>query len=277
MIEPVPLAPTPIAEVHLPRAPLARVIAQARFSPILGITRSDRLVGFQEALRETYPHLSREQVGHIVLSAGQSPIVREQQIWRLTDRRQEPDWRVSLGVGFVAVEAYRYESREDFLGRFDAVVAAVETEFRPAEATRLGLRYIDRLTGKAVERIHDLLRSDILGVIHGSQGSPTGDSLMILRQSIAHVMTEAKFLAQNGNQVHGRWGGVPSGATYDPSALEPVQEPSWVLDLDMFTSQSQPFKSGELLKTVTGFAGTLYWLFRQMVTKEFLRFYGGRA
>ena len=43
----------------------------------------------------------------------------------------------------------------------------------------------------------------------------------------------------------------------------------------MFTTESLPFASEQLLKTAMGFAECLYWLFRQMVTEEFLRFYGG--
>ena len=91
-----------------------------------------------------------------------------------------------------------------------------------------------------------------------------------------HLMTEAQFLAHDGARVQARWGQLPAKATYDPDALEPVGNRSWVLDLDMFTTESQSFTSENLLTTATGFAKCLYWLFRQMVTEEFLRFYGGR-
>lgn len=271
MIEPRPLSPTPTAEVHLPQAPLVRVIAQVRFPPILTIRDPDKVAIVQEALRDTYPNLSRDQVHSIELSSGQPPNVSQGLVWRLADREREPYWRVSLGVDFVALETSLYESRRDFLDRVRVVLSAVEEAFRPASANRLGLRYIDRLTGEAVDRIADLVQPDVLGIIR-----PTGRLYPALGESVVHLMSEAQFLATDGARLQGRWGQLPANATYDPDALEPIGSRSWVLDLDMSTTGSQSFTSENLLTTATGFARCLYWLFRQMVTEEFLKFYGGR-
>ena len=271
MMEPRPLNPTPPPEVPLPQAPLVRVIAQARFPPILAIRDPDKVTVFQEALRETYPILSQEQVHSIELSGDQTPNVRQGLIWRLADREKDACWRVSLGVDFVALETSLYDSRDDFLDRLRAVVSAVEQAFKPALASRLGLRYIDRLTDEAVDRVADLIHSDVLGIIR-----PPGNPHPVLGESVIHLMTEAQFLAKDGARVQGRWGLLPPNTTYDPNALEPDTKASWVLDLDMFTTESQPFVSEELLTTATSFAKCLYWLFRQMVTEEFLRFYGGK-
>lgn len=270
MKEPRPLNPTLTPEVPLPRAPLARVIAQARFPPILAIRNPDKMAVFQEALRETYPNLIEDQVHSIELTAGRTPSIRQGLIWRLVDREKAYRWRVSLGVDFVALETSDYDSRADFLDRLRAVVAAVEEAFRPADAKRLGLRYIDRLTGEAVDRVGELIQSEVLGIMR-----PADDPPPALDDSIIHLMTEAQFLAPDAARVQGRWGQLPPNATYDPDALEPIDERSWVLDLDMFTSEPRPFTTEELLTTATGFATCIYWLFRQMVTEEFLRFYGG--
>ena len=270
MKEPRPLSPTPTPEVPLPRTPLARVIAQARFPPILAIRDPDKVAVFQEAIRETYPNLSQDQVHSIKLTGDEAPSVRQGLIWRLADREKDTRWRVSLGVDFVALETSSYDSRAGFLDRLHAIVSAVEQAFKPASASRLGLRYVDRLTDEAVGRVDELIRAEILGIIR-----PPGNPHPALGESVIHLMTEAQFLAQDGACVQGRWGQLPANATYDPDALEPVATPSWVLDLDMFTTESQPFASEELLTTATGFAKCLYWLFRQMVTEEFLTFYGG--
>ena len=40
----------------------------------------------------------------------------------------------------------------------------------------------------------------------------------------------------------------------DPHALEPVAKTSWILDLDMFTTQSLSFASEQLPTTAMGFA-----------------------
>ena len=270
MTEPRPLNPAPTPEVPLSGAPLARVLAQARFPTILAIRDADKVAGFQEALRNTYPNLRREQVHSIELASNRTPDVRQDLIWRLADRETEPRWQVSLGVDFVALDTSDYDSRADFLVRLRDVLTALEQAFRPASASRFGLRYIDHLTGEAVDRIGALIRTEILGMIQRTRNlDPT------LSDSVIYQITEAQFLAPNGDRIQGRWGKLPANATYDPNALAPVAEPSWVLDLDMFTTESRPFASEDLLATATGYAECLYWLFRQMVTVEFLRFYGG--
>lgn len=270
MKEPRPLRSLPTSEVHLPRSPLAQVVAQVRFPPILAIHGPETVAGFQEALREAYPHLSKHQVHTIDLAVGPTPNVNQDVVWRLADRERDPRWQVSLGAGFVSLATTGYDSRRNFLGRLRAVVSAVEETFRPADTQRLGLRYIDRLTGDAVERINDLVRPEILGIMR-----PSGASSSALAGSIAHVMTEAQFVARNDSRVQGRWGVLPPNATHDPDVLEPIADTSWVLDLDMFTSVPQPFTSEDLLTTATSFAECLYWLFREMVSEEFLSFYGG--
>ena len=236
MNQPQPLNPTPTLEVPLPRAPLARVIAQARFPPILAIRDPDKVAVLQEALREIYPNLSQDQVHSIELTGGQTPNVRQGLIWRLSDGEKDARWRVSLGVDFVALETSSYDSRDDFLDRLRAVVSAVEHALKPASANRIGLRYIDRLVDEAVDHIGELVLPEVLGIIR-----PPGNPHPILGESVIHLMTEAQFLAQDGARVQGRWGQMPANATYDPDALEPVSKPSWVLDLDMFTTDSQPF------------------------------------
>ena len=265
-----PLNPTPVREVPLPNAPLARVIAQARFPAILSIRDPDKAAVFQEELREIYPHLNEEQVHAIELTESQTPNVRRGLIWRLADSEQSPGWRVSLGVDFVSLETSDYKSRQDFLDRLRAVLTAVENVFRPSGAQRLGLRYIDLLTGEAAGDVADLIRPEVLGIMGSTEPRP-----LDLRDSIVLMMTEARFHGPDGSPIQGRWGMLPPNTTYDPNVLEPVAGTSWVLDLDMATLEPSPFSTDALVTTATGFAESLYWLFRQMVTDEFLRFHGG--
>ena len=271
MREPRPLNPTPIAEVPLPRAPLARVIAQVRFPPILAIRDPDKVAGVQEELREAYPHLNQVQAHRIDLTAGEPPNIQREFIWRFVDQERNPRWQISLGVDFVALDTSDYDSRDDFLRRLHTVTFAVESAFRPVEAKRLGLRYIDRLTGEAVDRIDELFRPEILGIMRPGEDTHAG-----LGDSIVHLLSEAQFLAENGSRIQGRWGRLPPNTTHDPNSLDSIAAPSWVLDLDMFTSEPQRFASDELLLTAQDFAECLYWLFRRMVTDDFLRHYGGK-
>ena len=271
MTEPRPLNLTPPLEVPLPRAPLARVVAQTRFPPILAIRDPDRVAAFQEELRGTYPNLSQDQVHSIELTGGQTPKIDQGLIWRLADREKDPGWQVSLGVDFVAVETSFYDSRADFLARLSTVLATVERAFDPASASRLGLRYIDRLTDDAFDHVDEMIHREVLGIIQPSENLDPS-----LRESVIHHLAEVQFLGWGGARIQGRWGQLPRNTTFDPNALEPVDKPCWVLDLDMFTTESQPFATQGLLTTARSFAECLYSVFRQMVTEEFLTFYGGK-
>lgn len=266
-----PLSGPPPAEVPLLRAPLVRVIAQVRFAPILAIRNPDKVASFQEEIRSTYPLLSEERVHHLAIQPPGIPESRESLIWRFVDDVNQPQWRVSLGIDFVSLETSAYASRSDFLERLSLILTKLENSFKPAEAQRFGLRYIDRLTDDALDQIHDLIKPDILGIALPVQGAPSP-----LGRSATFLLTEAQFQADEG-LLMARWGNLPANATYDPDALEPFYKPSWIIDLDMFTSSPQPFTTSVLLETASNFAARAYSVFRMMVTEDFLKFYGGNT
>ena len=265
---PQPLATEIPADVHLPKAPLACVLAQVRFPPILSISKADVVADFQESLRSAYPHLNREEIQNVDLTNSD---VTKATIWRLSDRELDVQWRVSLGSDFVALETATYTGREDFLARLRTVVANVQEHFQPADAKRIGLRYVDQLTGDAVHRIGELVQPSVLGLLQPDKTSPAA-----LRNATVHLVTQAQLLAAEG-VIQGRWGNLPPNMTHDPSVLSPVDGPTWVLDLDMFVQDTMPFEADMLVTKARAFARRLYSVFRQMVTDEFLSFYGGRV
>jgi uncharacterized protein (TIGR04255 family) len=63
-----PLQGPPPPEIPLKNAPLLRVIAQVRFPTLLAVRSADRVAGFQDAVRDRYPYLEREDVA--MLSVG---------------------------------------------------------------------------------------------------------------------------------------------------------------------------------------------------------------
>ncbi len=269
LTEPKPLAtPNPI-EVPLSEAPLVRVIAQVRFPPILSIRKEDKVADFQDSLRSDYPHLQRDEVNDVDFRTGQDPVLSRAIIWRLANQSEPSTWRVSLGIDFVAVETSNYSSRGNFLNRLRAVLVSVEKYFQPAAAQRIGLRYIDRLQGKAIDRIGELIDGPVLGILQPSEGPSAA-----LRHATAQSMTQVQFFATEG-VIQGRWGNLPANASYDFDALQPVSEPSWVLDLDMYSPNPMPFESENLVNKAEIFAEHIYSVFRLMVTNEFLKFYGG--
>lgn len=89
-----------------------------------------------------------------------------------------------------------------------------------------------------------------------------------------HAVSESFFEVCEA-RVLARWGRLPPGATVDPAALEPAQEKSWILDLDMFSAGPMPFSVDAVLAHGWRFSERLYAIFRWAVTDDFLRRYGG--
>lgn len=256
-----PLVAPPPAELPLKGAPLVRVIAQVRFPLDLSVEDAERVAPFQQALRDTYPVLRREQTQSVQLGPSGAVAAKGQTAWRFNDTRAE--WRVSLTPDFLALETSKYTSRDDFCDRLRVALEALEQTFNPKQIDRLGLRYIDRITGDAVGDIAKLVIPEVRGIL----GTPAATYAV-------HALSDCRFDLPNARVV-ARWGHIPKGATTDSLALEPVDEPSWILDLDIGTIAAAPFSVQALTDETRSFAERIYTLFRWAVTDEFLRRYGG--
>lgn len=257
-----PLLGPPPTEVPLPSAPLVRVIAQVRFSAILSIDTPEHVAPFQERLRATYPHLQQDQQTHVSVGLhGQPSVAAAPVIWRFSDTAR--DWRISLSRDFLALESVRYTSRTDLLHRLRDVLSALDDTINPTVFTGLGIRYVDRITGAALETIETLIQPDILGI-----------DAVGLRPQAVHTLSEAAFQLDT-TRLACRWGRIPAGATVDPQAIEAINEASWILDLDHTISTEAPFHVDTIIETARGFCERCYAFFRWSVTDEFLRCYGG--
>lgn len=255
------VAPLP-PEVPLTDAPLVRVIAQLRFPEILSVEQRDFVAPFQEAIRSTYPVLRQEQTQGFLLAPGAIAPAKAQTAWRFSDTGGH--WRVSLTPDFLALETTKYVSRDDFFGRVQVLARALDEHFEPAQIDRLGVRYIDRITGDAVDDIAKLVRPEVRGI--------TGT---IASAHAAHALSESVFELPDA-RVLARWGVLPAGTTVDPAAIEPAQEKSWVLDLDMFSAAPMPFEVERVVAEAKRYAERIYTIFRWAVTDDFLVRYGGK-
>jgi uncharacterized protein (TIGR04255 family) len=258
------VAPVP-QEVPLEAAPLVRVVAQVRFPLVASIEQRDFIAPFQEAVRREYPALRPEKTFGMVLGGGglvetQAPTTT----WRFEDI--SGDWRASLAPSFVALETTRYSSRADFLERFERLLRATSDHVDPQVVDRLGIRYIDRVPWSSPEDFGRLVSADVAGPLLW----PVGD---MVKQAI----TQSIFmLPDDAGELMVRWGLVPANSTVDPSAVEPCDSPSWLLDLDAYVNRTQSFNVEALLDSTRLFAERVYTFFRWMVTEEFLRQFGGR-
>lgn len=260
-----PLIGPPPPEVPLPNAPLVRVIAQVRFGLVVSIEKREFIAGFQEVIRGEYAVLRQETASNLLVGVrGQAEVeMRTNTVWRFHDL--EHRWRVTLAADFMALETSLYTSRTDFLERFARLLDALELHVKPGALDRLGVRYIDRITGAPLEDLRTYIQPALLGALGTSLGGHA-------RVSVSEGLFD---LPEEGAQMRARWGVMPPNATVDPNAIEPVDERSWVLDIDAFQQGERPFTSGEVGEQARALAERIYTFFRWSVTDDFLKHYGG--
>ncbi len=260
-----PLTSAITSEVPLRKAPLVRVIAQVRFPEVLSIEKRDFVAPFQEVVRSDYPVLRPERTQGVVPGPDDTLRMIPHLTWRFNDL--DGGWKVSLAPDFLAIEATKYTSRDDFFTRFEVLMHALAEHVGPKVLDRVGVRYIDRISGDALEQIEKLVRPELLGVMGSS-----------MAQEVVFSLSDSLFIAPiEEAQLHARWGRIPAGHTVDPAPIEAQEEPCWVLDLDMFRSQSTSFDPDDTVAEARSFAERIYTFFRWAVTDQFLEQYGGKT
>lgn len=91
---------------------------------------------------------------------------------------------------------------------------------------------------------------------------------------LVHSVADSEFRLADA-VLHGRWGVVPAGAQLDPLHGDAVANPSWLLDLDMYTEGPTDFAVDNVVALADTFADRIYRFFRWAVEPELLRRCGG--
>jgi len=259
-----PLLGPPPEEVPLERAPLVRVIAQINFSDDLSIGIPEKVAPFQEELKSNYPFLRKEHIHQIsIADLDTSVSSKAQVVWRLTDRSKS--WTISLSTNFLGVETTDYTSRSDFLEHFRNAISALKRHFSPPEVSRLGIRYIDQIKDLTIDEIGPLLREEVRGILITPL---VGSSLLSI--------TESQYNLPEGRLVS-RWGHLAKDVSVDPALLKPLDAPSWILDLDMSTSEPIDFSVNDVVNLAEAYANRIYAVFRWAVTDDFLVHFGASS
>jgi len=259
-----PLGGPPPPEIPLSNSPLVRVLAQVVLPGILKIGMREEATKFQEEVRRAYPIFEEQSGAEVRINLGAAmPILQSpnaNSIWRFSDASRE--WRVSLAPAAIALEAMAYRSRADFLRRWSEILEIVQRMFEPQIAQRIGLRYLDQITGDGFANIHTMIRSEMLGM--------TGEST---RRQVTHAVSEALLDAEDASVLL-RWGILPPNVVIDPNLMTPHADRSWVLDVDVFALGTRTFDHDALDGAFDVLANRAYAIFRYIVNDDFLSFYG---
>ena len=154
------------------RPQLIEVICQLRFPTILSIGSADP-AQFQEAVRADYPRYVARQDAQPprVVNPGTPQAKLEQQppITNYNFISSDGLWKLNLTQNFIALSTLRYIRWEDFAQKLDKVLALFIQIYRPAFFERIGLRYVNAFSRRALglqEALwDDLINTPFVGVL----------------------------------------------------------------------------------------------------------------
>lgn len=182
------------------RNPLAQVICQLRFPPILRIGRDPS--DFQDRIRASYPLYEAAEpppdmpaeLKNMLLGSGLADIGQAATHQFISAERKD---MMSLSTNFVAVSTENYQQWEDFRGQIKLAVDSVEAEYSPAFYDRIGLRYIDlvdrTVLGLADVSWSDLIKRDFLGPIASEQ---VGESVTAFQAQVVFSLDHDNAFVQ---------------------------------------------------------------------------------
>lgn len=203
---------------HYRKSQLGQVICQLRFPEILAISEKSP-VDFQEAIRGEYPqYQTMKPVPNPKAANPREP--RRSHHFLSTDGA----WRINLNTEFIALSTNRYTCWEDFAHRLDQLLAAFISVYKPAHFSRIGLRYINFISRKALELedalFNDLIHERYLGIMADEELKSTD----IMRSSMD---MEFKIRGGCNAKLHVGPGVVQTFAGRDP-------EVKFIFDMDLY-------------------------------------------
>lgn len=150
---------------------LIEVICQLRFPTILSISAREP-ADFQEGIRQDFPQYKRlqEQPAPKVTGApGNMKIEEAQPVVNYQFLTQDARWKVNLTNSFIALATPSYTRWEDFAAKLDLVLSQFIPIYKPAYFERVGLRFINAISRKALSlegiEFRELIEPAYLGLL----------------------------------------------------------------------------------------------------------------
>jgi uncharacterized protein (TIGR04255 family) len=198
-------------DVQLENAPLAEVICQVRFPPILRIL-SEEPSEFQERVRRRFPELQFEQGVILTMPtppiSGPPAVEAPPRVYRFHNRAEQTT--VSLALDFFAVSTQAYTHWRNFAADLVLTADTVQAIYAPAYASRIGLRYVNRFTPatmgrQTMDEVLALLRPELSALYRtDAWSSPSGfvtqltlpddAGTLMIRSAFGHEGNEPYFL-----------------------------------------------------------------------------------
>lgn len=241
--------------VHYDKPQLAEVICQLRFPVILSIGANDP-VDFQEAVRGVFPRYTarKEQPRPQITGLGTpnakletpKPIVNHNFI--SADGR----WKLNLTSTFISLSTVNYPGWESFGKQLDMPLAQFIRIYKPAFFERIGLRYVNIISRKALELEDEPWRELISQPYLGVLAEEDVDERAARKCS---VDVELNLDSSCRVKLHAGPGMVKANA---PNAQQDP-EVKFILDMDLFMEgQIDPRMAAAGLETLHGHSTPLF-------------------
>jgi len=235
---------------------LAEVICQLRFPEIL-IIGTEVPAAFQEAIRDEFPrYSSRKETPAPKLSGvpGNLSLEKQDPIINYQFMSEDGVWRINLTSQFISLACTRYTKWEDFAARLDKPLAAFIRIYKPAYFERVGLRYLNFISRKALQlesyALRDLIAPCYLGPLAEED---------VAEQNSSRCSVDAELGIRGGCRVK-----IHAGPGIVKRGREQDQEVKFIFDQDLFMPGKVPVNySAGALQTLHSQA---YSIFRGSIT-----------
>ena len=138
-------------------------------------------------MRHRFPQLEWEQGVDVVFPAlveGEEPLARAKpKVYRF--KTEDDKTNISLAVDFYALSCSQYRHWSDFAADLQLAHETMMRVYKPSYATRIGLRYINRLTLEntgcdSKTELFDLLKSELTAILRSEVGQNAADMACLL-------------------------------------------------------------------------------------------------
>lgn len=242
---------------RLTASPLRLALLQARTTPVLAFEQPADVQRLVEALEGRWTLSDRQSNREVSVQVGPAGVQQQasvpETVWVLTS--EDAGTHGAVSSSSVAVESDRYAQWEDFHADATDLFAAVERVAAPARCTRLGLRYINELRDERVDgdpqRLAELVNPALLA------------PALALARPMVGSLAELRVNEDEDNFFVLRHGLVQSGV--------------YLLDLDAYREQPEPFDTEALLAHAERFHARIESVFAWSLTDGYLHELGSGA
>ena len=237
---------------------LGEVICQLRFPVILTID-SRPPAEFQELIRDAFPQFQSMKelpAPKIVGAPGNFSLDSQPATINYQFTSADGKWRINLTNTFISLSCAQYKDWETFAGKLDKPLAAFIQVYKPAYFERVGLRYLNFISRKALcledVAFRELIQPAYLGVL----GMDDFQESSALRSSV-----DAEFAISGGCRVN-----IHAGPGFIKRPNLDDNELKFIFDQDLYMAGNIPVNySAGSLQTLHSQA---YGIFRSAITDQ---------